>query len=378
MADYKQDRTNVVQDGFAFAVEKSAQGATRPSADAKPGTGSVPVTPGPVLSGPVVFEELQDGSVAAVGCTDRMLDDLNLEFEAGGRTVTHIAPKAFENCQNLMRVILPGTILTIGEMAFAGCTKLHSIIIPGSVQKVGTLAFARCASLTRVRIEPGISALGPSCFQKCQHLVRVDIPSSVVSFGGGVFFGCSRQLTLYGAAGSKAEQYAKINGLQFDSENWKQDEKLILEENPDGTLTVCGLRNPTDRRLEIPDELCGRSIVAIRENAFFGNNALEQVIIGRRMRQIGSNAFMGCRNLTLLSIEYGPERIEESAFAGCEQLRQVVFPGGTGSIGRLAFFGCRQLNFVRMPAITRVEALAFDGCAPNLRVYGGVRVETGR
>ncbi|MBQ7486684.1 MAG: leucine-rich repeat domain-containing protein [Clostridia bacterium] len=372
MADYRRERTNVVQDGFAFAVEHSAKDVPSPAAQPEPAA-RAPLTP--LRNGPVVFEELQDGSLAAVQCTDKMLDDLNLEFEAGGRTVRHVGPRAFENCQNLMRVILPDTVQSIGEMAFAGCIRLHNISIPGSVQKVGTLAFARCSSLTRVRIEPGISALGPSCFQKCQRLVRVDIPSSVVSFGGGVFFGCSRQLTLYGAAGSKAEQYAKINGIQFDSENWKEDEKLILAENEDGTLTVCGMRNPDERRLEIPDELCGRSIVAIRENAFFGNPALEQVIIGRRIRQIGSNAFMGCRNLTLLSFDYGPERIDESAFAGCEQLRQVIFPGGTGSIGRLAFFGCRQLSFVRLPATTRLEALVFDGCAPNLRVYGGVRVE---
>ena len=333
------------------------------------------IPPAPVRVGPVLFEVLTDGTVAVTGCRDKNIDDLNLEFEAGGRTVTHIAPRAFENCQNLMRVILPGTLQTVGEMAFAGCTRLHYLTIPGSVSKVGTLAFARCTDLTQVRIGPGVSALGPSCFQKCARLRRVDIPSSVVSFGGGVFFGCSRQLTLYGAAGSKAEQYAKLNGLGFDSENWKSDDKLVLKENEDGTLTVLGMRNPAERRLEIPDELCGRSIVAIQANAFFGNNALEQVVIGRRMRLIGSNAFMGCRNLTLLSFDYGPERIEESAFSGCDQLRQVVFPSGTGSIGRLAFFGCRQLSFVRMPAITKVEALAFDGCAPEIRVYGGVPQE---
>ena len=382
MAEQKQERANLVQDGFAFAVDRKKQNVSPASPAGQvssAGTGSAAYTPAlTVHNGPVLFEELPDGTVAAVGCTYRMLDDLNLEFEAGGRIVTQIGPRAFENCQNLMRVIVPGTVQSIGEMAFAGCTRLHAITIPGSVQKIGTLAFARCISLSRVRIEPGTVMLGPSCFQKCSKLVRVDIPSSVISFGGGVFFGCNRQLTLYGAEGTKAQQYAKMNGLQFDSENWRQDEHLVLAENEDGTLTVCGLRNTAERRLEIPDELCGRSIVAIQENAFFGNNSLEQVIIGRRIRRIGSNAFMGCRNLTLLSFGYGPERIDESAFAGCDHLRQVILPSGTGSVGRLAFFGCSQLSFVRLPAVARIEALAFDGCAPDIRVYGGVRMEPGR
>jgi hypothetical protein len=81
---------------------------------------------------------------------------------------------------------------------------------------------------------------------------------------------------------------------------------------------------------------------------------------------------MGCRNLSLAVFDYGPERIGESACAGCEQLRQMILPSGTGSVGRLAFFGCRNLSFVRMPAVTRVEAMAFEGCAPELRIMGGV------
>ncbi|MBQ9010813.1 MAG: leucine-rich repeat domain-containing protein [Clostridia bacterium] len=360
------NRTDVLQDGFSFAVK--GQGESR----SLPVYPQNPVNIAPVRIGPVLFEQLPDGSLAAVGCRDREIDDLNLEFEAGGQPVSQIGPRAFENCQHLQRVIIPPTVQQIGEMAFAGCSRLHSLTLPGSVQKVGTLAFARCTALTRVRIEPGVAMLGPSCFQKCQKLVRVDIPVSVESFGGGVFFGCSRQLKLYGAAGAPAEQYAKMNGIAYDSEDWKQDHHLILVENEDGTLTVTGMRNPGERRLEIPDELCGRSIVAVAPNAFFANITLEQAILGRRIRLIGKSAFTGCRSLTLLSFEYGPERVEESAFSGCDHLRQVIFPSGTGSIGRLAFFGCTQLNFVRMPAVTRVEAMVFDGCAPDLRVYGGV------
>lgn len=360
-------RTDVVQDGFSFAVSHSPAPVQQVPV--------YPEKPAPVRLGPVRFEALPDGTLAAVGCSDREIDDLNLEFEAGGQPISQIGPRAFENCQQLQRVIIPRTVLQIGEMAFAGCSRLHTLTLPGSIQKVGTLAFARCTSLTRVRIEPGVAMLGPSCFQKCQKLVRVDIPASVESFGGGVFFGCSRQMKLYGAAGSPAEQYARMYGVSFDSEDWKMDEQLVLEENEDGTLTVIGMRNPGDRRLEIPDELCGRSIVAVAPSAFFGNMAIEQVIFGRRIRMIGRNAFMGCRNLTLLSFEYGPERVEENAFAGCDHLRQVIFPTGTGSIGRLAFFGCSQLNFVRLPPVTRLESMVFDGCAPDLRVYGGFAVQ---
>ena len=73
-----------------------------------------------------------------------------------------------------------------------------------------------------------------------------------------------------------------------------------------------------------------------------------------------------------MSFERGLERVDDSAFAGCESLTQVTLPWGTSSVGRMAFFGCTRLAFVKLPATTRVSDLAFDGCAPNLRVFGGV------
>ena len=97
-----------------------------------------------------------------------------------------------------------------------------------------------------------------------------------------------------------------------------------------------------------------------------------QLSIGSNVREIGENAFFGCRALSSVSFERGLERIEGGAFAGCENLTQVTLPWGTSAIGRMAFFGCSRLSFVKMPATTRVFDLAFDGCAPGLRVFGGV------
>ena len=73
-----------------------------------------------------------------------------------------------------------------------------------------------------------------------------------------------------------------------------------------------------------------------------------------------------------MSFERGLEKIDDSAFAGCENLTQVTLPWGTSSVGRMAFFGCTRLAFVKMPTTTRVADFAFDGCAPGLRVFGGV------
>lgn len=318
------------------------------------------------------FADNGDGTLTLVRCTDPQTDDLDIQFEAGACPVTAIAPKAFEGCVSLRRVVLPPDLRQIGEKAFSGCTRLMQLVIPGGVERVGTLAFANCASLTRVRMEPGIQALGPSCFSKCTSLARVDVPSSLVSFGSGVFFGCGRQLCLYGAEGAHAQQYARLNGIAYDSENWKEDETLIFEEQEDGTLVVTGARHSAPERIEIPAEVCGRKIVAIAPKAFFACDTLYQLSIGANVREIGESAFFGCRSLTGAAFERGLETVGDSAFAGCENLSQVTLPWGTGAVGRMAFFGCTRLAFVKMPTTTRVADFAFDGCAPGLRIFGGV------
>lgn len=357
-AQGENDRT-IMQDGFSAPVE-SAPRLRFSSACAMVGRRVMD------------FSDNGDGTLTAVRCVDRQADDLDIQFEAGACPVTAIAPRAFEGCAALRRVILPESLRQIGEMAFSGCSHLRLLTIPGGVQRVGTLAFAKCSQLERVRIEPGVVQLGPSCFSKCAALKRVEMPASVTQIGGGAFFGCSRELRLYGAEDAPAAQYARLNGLTFDFQSWKDDEELVLREEEDGTLTVLGARQTAPHRIEIPTEICGRRVAAIAPKAFFASGTLEQLVVGGGVREIGESAFFGCRQLVSVSFERGLEQLKDSAFAGCEGLTQVTLPWGTSAVGRMAFFGCTRLSFVKMPTTTRVSDFAFDGCAPGIRVFGGV------
>ena len=357
-AQGENDRT-IMQDGFSAPVENAPRQRFS-SACAMVGRRVMD------------FSDNGDGTLTAVRCVDRQADDLDIQFEAGACPVVAIAPRAFEGCAALRRVILPESLRQIGEMAFSGCSHLRLLTIPGGVQRVGTLAFAKCSQLERVRIEPGVVQLGPSCFSKCAALKRVEMPASVTQIGGGAFFGCSKELRLYGAEEAPAAQYARLNGLTFDFQSWKDDEELVLREEEDGTLTVLGARQTAPHRIEIPTEICGRRVAAIAPKAFFASGTLEQLVVGGGVREIGESAFFGCRQLVSVSFERGLEQLKDSAFAGCESLTQVTLPWGTSAIGRMAFFGCTRLSFVKMPTTTRVSDFAFDGCAPGIRVFGGV------
>lgn len=352
------------QDGFSASIP----GARRMRQQAQQG---IPQPP-PAVHRALELAECGDGTYAVVRCLEPHADDINIAFETGNCAVSVIAPKAFAGMTFLRRVTLPDGLVSIGEMAFSGCTALAELVIPGSVQRVGTLGFAKCSALRRVRLEPGVQALGPSCFSKCSQLARVDIPASVRSIGGGAFFGCPRSMVFSGAAGTYGEAYAKLNGIAFDAESWREDPVLNLCENEDGTLTVLGARQEAPEIIEIPCELCGRRIAAIAERAFANRLTLRRVSVGSGVQVIGDSAFFGCRMLSQVVLERGLQAIGDSAFAGCESLTEMTLPWGTLSVGRMAFFSCKRLSFVKMPTVTKLAEFVFDDCSPELRVFGGI------
>lgn len=122
----------------------------------------------------------------------------------------------------------------------------------------------------------------------------MEIPASVAQIGGGAFFGCSKELKLYGAEGVPAQQYARLNGLAFDSQSWKEDEELVLREEEDGTLTVMGARQAAPHRIEIPTEICGRRVAAIAPESVFRQRHIGAAGRGAAaFAEIGESAFFG-------------------------------------------------------------------------------------
>lgn len=57
------------------------------------------------------------------------------------------------NCYNLSKIILPSTLIEIGEDAFEGCLNLKNITIPDSVTIIRDNAFRNCDSLDESTIE---------------------------------------------------------------------------------------------------------------------------------------------------------------------------------------------------------------------------------
>ena len=105
--------------------------------------------------------------------------------------ITNTSGVYFEGKENLVRIILPTNLTSIGYRAFKGCSSLTSITIPESVTSIGESAFCWCYSLTSITIPNSVTSIGVIAFAGCSSLTSLTIPNGVTSIGEQAFIDCS-------------------------------------------------------------------------------------------------------------------------------------------------------------------------------------------
>ena len=105
------------------------------------------------------------------------------------KSLRYIGDYAFSRCEALSKVNLPMSVIEIGEAAFYGCESLISINIPYSLSKLSNSVFSECA-FSQISIPNTIKEIDNYAFYYCSNLTTVVLPNSIVSFGEQVFDGC--------------------------------------------------------------------------------------------------------------------------------------------------------------------------------------------
>lgn len=155
-------------------------------------------------------------------------------------SVTGISNSAFSGCANLTNVTIPSSVAQIGREAFYHCVSLTSVVIPEGVTDIWQATFSGCTSLTNVTIPDSITSIMDSAFRNCTSLTGVTIPDSVNSIGWSVFYGCDN-VTVYGKAGSYAEQYCEENEIPFIAGAMPGTAQAgRLENGPEWLITAAG------------------------------------------------------------------------------------------------------------------------------------------
>ena len=186
-----------------------------------------------------------------------------------GGSIVSMGMSTFAGCSSLTSVYISEGFTSIGEGAFYGCVGLTSVYIPNSVTSIEGDAFNRCSSLTSIHIPESVTSIGFSAFRGCSSLKSINIPEGVTTIGDGAFKNCTSLKSIH---------------------------------IPEGVTTIGS---------------------TTYEGVFEECTSLTSVYIPRSVTIIGRNAFKGCSSLTSIDIPEGVTTIDDGTFNNCTSLSSV-------------------------------------------------------
>lgn len=134
---------------------------------------------------------------------DNQTDDFiiiagKLEYYTGSNTdivipksVISIGNGVFANQRNINSVVIADSVINIEKSAFEGCTALSSIYLPKSVKIIGDYAFKN-SGLKSLTINNDLDYIGQEAFMSCNNLSEIKINGSIKSAGLRVFKKCNK------------------------------------------------------------------------------------------------------------------------------------------------------------------------------------------
>ncbi|MBP1542456.1 MAG: leucine-rich repeat domain-containing protein, partial [Oscillospiraceae bacterium] len=302
----------------------------------------------------VIPSEMDGYTVTSIG-DDAFRNCDNLTVVTLPESITYIGGNAFSYCDNLISITIPDGVTVIGNHAFDECIRLKSISLPNGIKTIGVYTFSGCDSLTSVTIPDSVTLIWKYAFEYCEGLTNITLPNSIKTIGTGAFYNCSNltSITIQDSV-STIEDYAFYNcNVLFDvyytgtEAEWlnidiTSDGNEVLEAASihyndnlaefkyevlsDGTIQIIDYTGSAVI-LEIPSEIEGYRVTAIRNSAFYNCDNTTDIIVSDGVTTIDDYAFVDCDNLKCITISDSVTEIGEGAFWDCSSLTAVYYTG---------------------------------------------------
>ncbi len=205
-------------------------------------------------------------------------------------------------------IYVPASVTKIHDYALCGCTGVSAVTFIGKsgLTRIGNYAFFGCSAIKKLEIPGNVISLGEGALCHATSLESLTLPKILKNFDISVLDGCSALKNILVEGGNSA--FSSDSGVLYNS---------------DQTVLILYPAGRTDKQYTVKD-----SVLSIGKRAFYGNSAIEQVILPVGLREINASAFEKCSALESIVIPYSVEIIGENAFAFTFGLENLSFAKG--------------------------------------------------
>lgn len=228
-------------------------------------------------------------------------------------------------------------VIAISEKAFYGKTKLLKVIIPDTILSIGNDTFTNCSSKLTIYAPNNSEALDYAKANNIKYLITYDDYAYSANN--------SKTITLKEYIGSSSDISvpSRIDGKEvvrigekcfYNNENVQN---IIIPE----TVTEIG-SNAFENCINLRDISMSNSVISIESSAFAGCNNLNSIIIPENLTTISEKTFYMCTSLSTINIPNKVKKIDNNAFAGCTSLSNVTISDTTSKLGTGIFDNCNK------------------------------------
>ena len=208
--------------------------------------------------------------------------NIEIPNEIDGKEIVSLGESLFEGNKQIKNVKIAFGIKRIGNKAFKDCDKLVNVLIPNSLIEIGAEAFYR-TDLRAFQLPSSVMSIGEQVCCGCHNLKTVSFSKQLNIIPQGAFEGCPNLSTI-----TFPDSITEIHHKAFSCDIFSK---------------------PTISLLNLPPRL-----IIIGDYAFEGMQ-IKNLFIPKSVENIGEGAFYACQNLKEIVIEDGCKtKILKNAF----------------------------------------------------------------
>ena len=287
---------------------------------------------------PEGFSSIEEGAFR--GCE-------NLKNILIPNTITNIDYEAFEECNNLEYNVYDNAYyLGNNDNPYLVLIKakdrdITSCEIYPNTRLIHHHAFSRCENLTKIDIPKTVISIGSLAFIQCSSLSSVTIPDEVSKIGNAIFYHCNA-----------LREYVFDNAYYVGNE---ENPYRLLVKAKDYDIITCEIHKDTKYILEDAFRFCENlteltipeGLKCIKKYAFIHCTNLEKIILPKSLVELPGLAFYRC--ISLKKIFYkgtSKDFLNSGLFFTSRLFNQLIYYSETNPITDRKFWHCDEMNSI--------------------------------